>query len=166
MSYLQELHEAHKARLARMGGKPRKPERQVMHDRAVQPTPDIASPTPDPIPHFRPHRQAWAPIPESVQRSFIIARKIARVTAAAFGVQLDEILAHDRRSHICLARQVAVFLVRKHTTISWNKIGILFGGYDTSSLRHSRSKVRLMVATDEKTMAIVAGIERDLASAL
>jgi Bacterial dnaA protein helix-turn-helix len=160
MSYLTELQEAHKARMIRLGGKTPK----------IEPVAPPAPPAPPPVAviEVQPPPKPAAPIevitiPRSAHASYMFSRDVIRIVCAAFNVQPYQIMAKDRRSPLCQARQVAVYLMKKHSGMSWMRIGQMLGGYDTSSLRHSRCKIREKICSDPRIMSIVASVEREIA---
>jgi Bacterial dnaA protein helix-turn-helix len=153
MTYLAELHAAHKARIARLGGK-------TPIERKVVPNPHQveAPPASEPVAPVR-----AITIPRSAHRSAMMARDIVRIVGAAFNVTPAQIMVKDRTFPVCQARQVAVLLLKKHANISWAKVGVFLGGYETSSLRHSRSRIRRLIESDPDLMSIVVNIEREIA---
>jgi hypothetical protein len=157
MSYLQELQEAHKARIRRLTGKSPGIERKVV---------PLAVSVPEPIIEAQPtsasNPLAWAPISRDVQKTYLMSRDIIRIVCAAFNVLPYEVMSHDRRQPICRARQVCLYLIKKYTNASWAKVGLFLGGYETSSLRHSRCKIRGLLVSDPQLMAIVGQIEQEI----
>jgi hypothetical protein len=181
MTYLAELHAAHKARIARLGGKTRESttnkavqgggkERgnpRLAQMGAVTPVERKVMPNPHQV-QAPPASEPVAPvraitIPRSVHRSAMMARDIVRIVGAAFNVAPAQIMVKDRTFPVCQARQVAVYLLKKHANISWAKVGAFLGGYETSALRHSRYKIRRLIESDPDLMSIVENIERELA---
>jgi chromosomal replication initiator protein len=63
---------------------------------------------------------------------------IQNMVAERYSVTLNDILGKRRTQNIAFARQVAMFLCRKHTGCSYPEIGALFGGRDHSTVIHAQ----------------------------
>lgn len=62
---------------------------------------------------------------------------IQKETSAVFHIDQELMLSRKKTSQIALARQVAMFLSRKHTDFSLKSIGEAFGGRDHSTVIHA-----------------------------
>lgn len=80
---------------------------------------------------------------------------IAAAVGAAFGVTCDELVARRRDQHVALARQVAIYLIRELTGVSFARIGGYFGR-DHSTAIHSHARIARRVA-DEAHFRILIG---------
>lgn len=67
----------------------------------------------------------------------LTADYIKEVVAKEFNVSVHDLSGKRRTQNIALARQVAMFLCRKHTARSFPEIGALFGGRDHSTVIHA-----------------------------
>jgi chromosomal replication initiator protein len=87
---------------------------------------------------------------------------IIKMVAERFEVKVSDIKSKKRTKTIVLPRQVAMYLIRKVTTLSLPEIGELFGGMDHSSVHHGIKKVENLLKTDQKLRSIVEELERKL----
>lgn len=74
---------------------------------------------------------------------------IKQAVARQFNVSINDLTGKRRTQNIALARQVAMFLCRKHTARSFPEIGALFGGRDHSTVIHAIKCVNEKVNADE-----------------
>jgi len=63
--------------------------------------------------------------------------KIQKKTAEFFNIDVAEIIGRRRPANIVLARQVAMVVARRKTTLSLQEIGRLFGGRDHGTVMHA-----------------------------
>jgi chromosomal replication initiator protein len=87
---------------------------------------------------------------------------IIAATAEAFGIPVADIKSPRRTKQLALARQVAMYLLRKTLNMSLKEIGYCFGGKDHTTVMHAVDKVERLRSTDP---AIAARI-RQLASGI
>ncbi|MEI6789654.1 MAG: ORF6N domain-containing protein [Myxococcaceae bacterium] len=80
--------------------------------------------------------QSWAG--KSIQSS---ANIIQNIVAEHFGLQVEELKAPTRTQAILRARHIAIYLMRKHTHMSFNEIGWHFGQRDHSTVLHACQKI-------------------------
>jgi chromosomal replication initiator protein len=67
---------------------------------------------------------------------------IQRVVAEEFGISLQDIKTKRRNKTIVLPRQVAMYLSRELTDLSFPEIGNFFGGKDHTTVLHSYNKIK------------------------
>ncbi|BAT70812.1 chromosomal replication initiator protein [Thermosulfidibacter takaii ABI70S6] len=87
---------------------------------------------------------------------------IIKMVAERFEIKISDIKSKKRTKNIVLPRQIAMYLIRKVTTLSLPEIGELFGGMDHSSVHHGIKKVENLLKTDQKLKSIVEELERKL----
>jgi chromosomal replication initiator protein len=68
-------------------------------------------------------------------------RAIIKATAEHFGVSLHDITNGGRTKQLALARQVAMYIIRKTLNLSLKEIGLLFDGKDHTTVMHALAKV-------------------------
>lgn len=137
MSALLDQHTAHLARLRRLGAI------VATENKALTPSAEhIAQPT---------HGDSPAPI----QRDWLyvamppnIGNLILRIVCAYFQISLEMLRSSRRTAAVMRPRQVAMYLMRKHTTLSTNRIGRLLGNRDHTCAIHAEKKIEKMRAAD------------------
>lgn len=75
--------------------------------------------------------------------------KIQSVVANYYGVSVHDLLSKSRKQKIAFARQVAIYFVKNLLEIPYQKIGLLFGNRDHSTIMHAYSKVVDYISNDE-----------------
>jgi chromosomal replication initiator protein len=68
----------------------------------------------------------------------------------------------SRQRQLTLARQVAMYVARKHLGASLPEIGRAFGGRDHTTVLSSVRKVSGLLASDAGMQAVIGRIERAL----
>lgn len=69
---------------------------------------------------------------------------------ASFGVTREDLLSPGRRHELVLARQVGMFLCRKHLGLSFSELGRIFGGRDHSTALYSCKKIEQLQRDDKE----------------
>ncbi len=75
---------------------------------------------------------------------------IQKYVSNYFDVSIELLKAKTRKREIVVARQVAMYLAKKHTNMSLKSIGYHFGGRDHSTVIHAISTVEDIMETDVK----------------
>jgi len=75
---------------------------------------------------------------------------ILEVVGDFYRLTEKELLSKSRHKSIVLPRQVAMYLCRTHTNASLPDIGVEFGGKDHSTVMHACSKIRELLARDDR----------------
>ena len=71
----------------------------------------------------------------------ITPESIMQTVADYYHVDKSDMLSQRRNREIALPRQVAMFLIREHTSLSTTRIGDLFGGRDHTTVMHGCEKI-------------------------
>jgi chromosomal replication initiator protein len=72
-------------------------------------------------------------------------KEIIEVTAKFYAIELSDILGESRKRPLAHARQIAMYLVREMTDLSYPAIGKEFGGRDHTTVMHAVDKISLML---------------------
>lgn len=92
-------------------------------------------------------------IPESTKPA--AHRQIIRLVADAFGVTYLDIISQRRSAKIVLPRQIAFYIMRKHTTMSFPMIGGFVGGRDHTTVLHGVAKMEDRLQHDAMLRQVV-----------
>ncbi len=79
-----------------------------------------------------------------------------------YDVKASDLHSKKRSRSIVVPRQVAMFLARRHTSLSLGEIGDYFGGRDHSTVLHSIDKITKAVDTDPRIKSAVDAVERSI----
>ena len=74
--------------------------------------------------------------------------RLQREVADFFGIKVQDIKSSRKVKNIALARQIAMYLARKHTDSSFPSIGDKFGGKDHSTVIHAVKKIEEKLESD------------------
>ncbi len=78
-----------------------------------------------------------------------------------FGLSFTEIESATRLKKISDARQIAMYLARKHTTKSYPEIGRYFGGKDHATVVHAVKKIEKQILQDENFSGLISSISEN-----
>lgn len=87
---------------------------------------------------------------------------IKKAVSENFGIKVSDMVSKRRTKNLSFPRHVAMYLCRKHTTLSYPEIGENFGGRDHSSVIHASHVVTTKVAVSGDLRATIQEIERRL----
>ncbi len=129
--------------------------------RLYRPGPDpvrkVATPAPKPEPEpVKPdYVRDWMQlaIPESTKPA--AHRLILRMVAEAFGVTYLDLIGQTRVAKVVLPRQIAFYIMRHHTALSFPMIGKFVGNRDHTTVLHGAAKVADILKHDETLRAVV-----------
>ena len=89
---------------------------------------------------------------------------IKKEVANHFGIKISDIESSKRSRDIAFPRQIAIYLMRKFTTLSTNKIGEEFGGRDHTTVMHSYEKIEEDLKRDENLKKLIHNLEKHINS--
>ncbi len=92
----------------------------------------------------------------------ITPANIKRSVANYFGIKVQEMESSNRSRSIAYPRQVAIYLIRKHTNLSLPRIGEEFGGRDHTTILHSCEKIAKDIKTSESLRTTIENIEKQI----
>ena len=104
---------------------------------------------------YRAPRPASRPEPPTIEH-------VQQVACDAFGVSRDELVSAARGARVAWARQVAMYLARRHTGASLPTIGARFGGRNHTTVMYACRKAGEKLAADPAAQALVQDLERRL----
>jgi chromosomal replication initiator protein len=87
---------------------------------------------------------------------------VMKTVAAYYDVRVQDLVAKGRQRQIALARQVAMYLCRKHLGKSFPELGRAFGGRDHTTALSSVRKIEALLGKDAGMQAVIARLERAL----
>ena len=80
-------------------------------------------------------------------RPEVSAGLIMSEAAQYYGFSIDDLCGTSRSRTLVVARQVAMYLCRELTDLSFPKVGQAFGGRDHTTVMHAERKIRKEIAT-------------------
>ncbi len=91
-------------------------------------------------------------------------RNIVRVVASHFELLPSDILSDIRTKDVAFARQVAMYLAKTITPMSYPEIGRRLGGRDHTTILHGYRKICVDMEADASLRKDIEGLERKLKS--
>jgi chromosomal replication initiation ATPase DnaA len=85
---------------------------------------------------------------------------IVEAVCNQYNLIFEAICKRTRKRNIVEARQVIMYLLCHYTTASLKRIGDLFGGYDHTTVIHSRKQITDLLYTDRDLANRMAEIKR------
>ena len=89
----------------------------------------------------------------------ITPEKIQNTVSGYFNIDLKDIHSKSRKQEIVKARQIAMFLFKKHTNFSYAHIGSLVGKRDHATVLHACRTVQDLIDIDKSFRSIMSEIE-------
>jgi chromosomal replication initiator protein len=87
---------------------------------------------------------------------------ILKAVCNFFNLKTAELKAKRKNTSIVLPRQIAMYILRKKTKLSYPEIGFLFGGKDHSTVIYATKKIDALMKNDLKTKQMVDNILKSL----
>lgn len=79
----------------------------------------------------------------------ITIQEIQKIVSSHYQVKVEDLKSKTRTKNIAHPRQIAMYLSRECTEISYPKIGQEFGGKDHTTVMHAYEKIKKQIATDK-----------------
>ncbi len=92
----------------------------------------------------------------------VTVESIQKTTCDYFNIKLGDLKAKRRTKNIALPRQVAMYLARKYTSISFPAIGLKFGGRDHSTVIHAAKTIERKLKEDPQMQVTIDKLEKNL----
>ncbi|MEW5825295.1 MAG: chromosomal replication initiator protein DnaA [Candidatus Bipolaricaulota bacterium] len=103
-------------------------------------------------------------LPKEGRRPRLTVGHIKDEVANRYQVSRADLEGASRKKEIAQARQIAIYLARELTELSFPSIGNEFGGRDHTTVMHSYSKIKLLVAEAPLLFAEIADLQESLGS--
>jgi chromosomal replication initiator protein len=94
----------------------------------------------------------------------VMLNKVLKAVAKHYAVSLQDLRSKKRNKNIATVRQVAFFLMKKHSFCSLQTIGDFIGGRDHSTVIHAVGKVEELKEKDASFAQKLKIVEQDLLS--
>ena len=89
-------------------------------------------------------------------------RRIQKSVANFYKISYEDIKSKKRPPNIAIPRQVAMYLCRKLTDESFERIGIEFGGKNHATVMHSCNKIETELRNNKELKDAIENIEKEL----
>ncbi len=96
----------------------------------------------------------------------ITIQSILDMVAGHFNLDVEVIKSNSRKREIVIARQLAMYFVKEHTSHSLKTIGKAFGGRDHSTVIYSCRTVNDLIDSDKSFQLVVEELEKKLTMSL
>lgn len=103
-------------------------------------------------------KEVLADIISSQEGHEISPASIIATTADSFGVSTEDLKGSSRKRPIVVARQVAMYVIRELTDLSYPAIGKTFGDKDHTTVMHSVEKVESLLSNNREVYNQVSEI--------
>lgn len=104
---------------------------------------------------------AWG-LARGPKAKFPSVLEIRKTVGDYFGISPTEMLASRRLEATSRARQIAMYLAKELTPLSFPQIGRHIGGKDHSTIIHGCRKIRRLLEVDEKLQADIEALRKTL----
>jgi chromosomal replication initiator protein len=94
----------------------------------------------------------------------ITVERIQKFVAEYFQIKVSELKSSKRLKNFVLPRQIAMYISRKLTDLSYPEIGVKFGGKDHSTIIHAIKKIEKLIGEDMYTKSLVEKLMDKLSS--
>jgi chromosomal replication initiator protein len=87
---------------------------------------------------------------------------IQQIVAENLGFTVEDLKSSKRTSELAFARQVAMYLSRKHTESSLQQIGLAFNKKDHTTVLHAQKKIDALIKDQPRIKSTVDNLEEKL----
>lgn len=94
--------------------------------------------------------------------SRIFFHTIKKAVAAYYSITVEDLDGPSRSKYTSTARQICIWLGRKHTRLSYPDLARRFGGRDHTTAIHAVNRIDERMATDIKLRCDILNIEEEL----
>ncbi|OPL12453.1 MAG: chromosomal replication initiation protein DnaA [delta proteobacterium MLS_D] len=107
-------------------------------------------------------REIMKKLMKQVKKQDITVDDIVKVVASQFNIKIADLKSQKKNKDIVLSRQVAMYLARKLTELSFPDIGSKIGNRDHSTVIYANNKIRSRIGKDGTLRSLVEEIEETL----
>ncbi len=107
-------------------------------------------------------REIMRKLMKQVKKQDITVDDIVKVVASKFNIKIADLKSQKKNKDIVLSRQVAMYLARKLTELSFPDIGSKIGNRDHSTVIYANNKIRARTGKDGTLRSLVEEIEETL----
>lgn len=107
-------------------------------------------------------REVLKKIIKQVEHEDITTEDILKAVCSKTGIKISDIKSQKKNKNIVLSRQMAMYLSRKLTSLSFPDIGDKVGGRDHSTVIYATNKIRQTMENDSSLKNIIEDIEEAL----
>jgi chromosomal replication initiator protein len=97
-----------------------------------------------------------------VEKIEVSPNSILEALVATFNVTIEDLKGASRKREISFSRQVGMYLMRQHTTLSLPKIGEVFGGKDHTTVLYACEKMTQLQGKDAETAKMLRQLSERL----
>ena len=103
-----------------------------------------------------------APFKLTGEKADISAEEITKIVSVVIGVSLSDMRSKTRKRPVVEARQIAMYLIRKHTDASLKQTGELFGKRDHSTVVYACNTVADLRQTNKIFKQLISKLDRKI----
>jgi len=86
---------------------------------------------------------------------------IVKLVCKYYNIKISELKSKRKNSAVLIPRQIAMYIIRKLTNLSYPEIGRFFGGKDHSTVIHSIKKIDALLVKDQNIKKIVDSVTQN-----
>ena len=86
-------------------------------------------------------------------------KEIQAITSSYFNISILDIISDKKKRLYSYPRHIAMYLSRKHTDLSFQEIGYLFGDKDHSTVVYAIKKIEKLLSEDKKILLDLNNID-------
>ncbi|RMF63017.1 MAG: chromosomal replication initiator protein DnaA [Calditrichaeota bacterium] len=98
----------------------------------------------------------------SQKQKHITIEEIQKIVSDYYHIPDDLLRAKTRKKEIAIARQIAMFLAKRHTKHSLKTIGLHFGGRDHSTVIHAVNAIESLMQSDKEIREDIENISKQI----
>lgn len=98
---------------------------------------------------------------EGVEKQSVDFKAVVKAITKHFPYSLDELRSENRNKELVLARQLTMYIMKKHTNRSLREIGAYLGDRNHTTVKHALSKIEEYLVEDVKLQRQMSAIEKE-----